>query len=464
MFSDQRMHELNTMIDQISSTYKVAGLALAVVDKQGIVWQKLCGYRNVAEQKELNADTILGLASLTKSFTALATLILADRGIIDLQQSVSTYLPEFKYPGQGVVTIAHLLSHSAGYAPLPRILATDLIEQGFLPADEPQDPALSPSFAAEGGRRVIDRLNAPPFAMLGRPGEYMSYFNDGFATLSELIRRHGGYPTYAEFVQNEILIPLGMNRSRYDALSLADEDNCTTLYYPQQGELKNTEDWHLNGFALMGGGSLKSTLNDMAQYVRMYLNKGRIDAEKHLISSFMISEMQKPRIRYSHLRYYGYGLYTGSLDDISVVGHGGSLPGVATDMMWSHDLGLGVLVLCNTSEVPVAKLSQAMMKCLNGHSAEEARVDFQDKPWDEATIEAACGEYVSGEGGRFIIRKNASGQPELLTGGMELQLRPVLPDLALAQVKLNTVEYRLYRHENGDVWALGAGGRMVFKI
>ena len=454
--------ELDALIEETIATYDVVGLAVAVVDSKQTLKQRFWGRPSMQHASDLNEDTIFGMASITKSFTAMAIMQLVERGVLDLHSPISNYLPELHYPGAGVITLAHFLSHMAGYAPLPRIVASELLSEVALPSGEAADVALSPTIAAEAGRRLLARLSQPPYPMLGRPGEYLSYCNDGFAALSEIVRRHGGYPTYAEYVAANILAPLGMKRSRYDVLSLADEENKTTLYFDIGGERRSTEDWNTNAFALCGGGTLKSTLADMERYVRCYLNAGLSDEGTRVLGSYTIAEMQKPRIRHSHQRFYGYGLMTTSLDDITICGHGGSLPGVSSDMLWSHELGLGVVVLCNTSNVPVARISTAVMKVLNNHPASEPRSVFQDRPWTAETIDAAKGTYLSGEGGVFILSSDADGLPLVTIGSDTFPICMVLPDLGLVQIKLNTSELRLYKNE-GEVWAIGYGGRMVLR-
>lgn len=463
MLPTHRQIELDALIDEIIAAYDVVGMALAVVDGKETLYRRVWGVADRDKQSPLDADTIFGLASITKSFTALATMQLVERGILDLDAPISLYLPEFRYPGRGVVKLRHLLSHCAGYAPLPRILASDLFREIGIPENEPQDPALSPSFAAEAGHRVLQRLSDPPYPLLGRPGEILSYCNDGFAALSEVIRLHGGYPTYAEYVAAEILRPLGMDRSRYDALSLEGESNKTALYFDVEEGRRSTDDWHLNGFALMGGGSLKSTLSDMERYLRFYLNHGLTDQGNALLDPFQIAEMQKPRLRHSHLRYYGYGLMTTTMDDITLCGHGGSLPGVSSDMLWSHELNRGVILLCNTSNVPVARITTAVMKALNGHSASEPRIPYQDRDWDEATCRAAVGSYRSGEGGHFVIALDENGKPQFRIGKDSYPVRMVLPDLGLVPIKLNHAELRLFARPSGEIWAIGYGGRVVLR-
>ena len=91
--------------------------------------------RDLESRKELDGETIFGLASVTKSFTALAIMQMEERGILKLDDPVSRYVPEFTNKNQKTVTIRHLLTHSGGFFPLPRILVDQVAaEMGLWPS------------------------------------------------------------------------------------------------------------------------------------------------------------------------------------------------------------------------------------------------------------------------------------------------------------------------------------------
>src|SRR5699024_1940048 len=86
--------------------------------------EKSFGYRDVANKKQINADTVFGLASLTKSFTCAAIMKLVEAGKIALTDSVDGYLPELrikKTEKLSEMTIAHFMTHASGLPPLPSL-------------------------------------------------------------------------------------------------------------------------------------------------------------------------------------------------------------------------------------------------------------------------------------------------------------------------------------------------------
>jgi CubicO group peptidase (beta-lactamase class C family) len=100
----------------------------------------------------------------------------------------------------------------------------------------------------------------------------------------------------------------------------------------------------------------------------MYLNGGKTPDGGRIVSEYRIREMCKPRQSYMASGYYGYGLSIQQMDDLKIIEHGGSLPGVSSHIAWSYEAEAAVIVLCNTSGVPVGIISDALMKMYNAHS------------------------------------------------------------------------------------------------
>lgn len=459
--NEAHLKEFEKLVADYMEAYRAQGLAVSLVNKRGeSIYKQFFGWRDRDKKLPITSDTIFGMASITKSFTALSIMQLAEKGIIDLYAPVNRYLPGFVYPNNQMPKIWHLLAHTAGYPPLSRLLISKIAPNLEISEEERADYAYSKVIAEEGIKGLTKRLAEVP-RFLGQPGEYLSYSNDGYALMSEIIRLYGGCDSYAEYVEKNILGPLKMERSTFSFKKPAQDENATTLYVPLKDGMRVTHDWLDNHFMMMGGGSLKSTLADMERYIAFWLNDGHLPG-LNIIGSRSLKAMQKPRMPYSHQVNYGFGLQTFFLNDITVCGHGGSLTGVATNMLWSHDLGLGVVVLCNTSGVPVAALAKAAMKMANNHSPLEPIHNFKDCPWSQDEKEKALGTYVSGEGSTFVISLKEE-KLYIEIAQEEMPLRTVLPSLALAPTNLVPSEVRFYKNDEDKVWAIGFGGRIIMR-
>lgn len=455
-------------IRQIMKEFNACGMAVAVIDKEGCTrYENFFGYADWDSKKELNEDTIFGLASVTKSFTALSVMQLEEAGLLSVGDPVSRYIPEFTGCSQPSLTIRDFLCHSGGFFPLPRILIGDTAKKLGLEEGVCGDFAYNTRIAEEGAREVAERLDAQTFengGLNGIPGRHFSYCNDGYGLLSEIIRRAGTESSYAGYLKRHILAPLHMDRSFCDFIRPALDDNAATLYKKVNGIMKGSRDYHDNAFVLNGGGAMKSTLGDMKKYLYLYLNSGKSLKGERLLSEYRIREMCRSRQSCLAEGYYGYGLYLEQLDDLKVLGHGGSLPGVSSHMAWSWEAEAGVIILCNTSGVPADLISDALMRVYNGKSPVDCRDRYQETPWSRETIEAAAGIYESGEGTRIEIFMQEDGTAGVKENGTLKALVPVNPHTGFVRDTFTDIYLHLHRTESRGIYAVTFRSRMIPRV
>lgn len=451
------------------TSYDAAGTAVSIFGRDRTYYEAFFGWRDAKRRLEIAPDTLFGMASLTKSVTCVALLQLVERGLVDLQGLVSDYIPEFTGRNQKGVRVAHLLSHSAGFFPEKRILARDVAERlGVLGTAEasaaPRSPdiAYSDALAEEGVRLVAGRLDART-RHIGRPGERMSYSNDGYGLISDIVRRYGGEPSFAHYVVRHILEPLEMHRSTLEFEKPRCDENCTHLYIHRNGPDGPREDmgrdFYDNAFVLMGGGALRSTIGDMKRYVRMLLGEGTGENGARILGRYYVREMQKPVQFYRFQQYYGYGLSTRFMDDLTVVGHGGGMTGISNMMLFSPELEAGVLVFCNTSNVPVSEIAAAAMRLLNGR-APVRQPEYTETAWSAETVEDACGTYRSDEGTLLEIYRKDAGIG-LRLDGAEQSIRIVGREMLLILAPHTASDLILCRDAENAVMGVRHGGRIV---
>ena len=467
-----RMNDLNCLlaeklVEDIKKDHEASGIAVAIIDKSGKTqYEKFWGVRDLESGKEVNGDTIFGLASVTKSFTALSIMQLEEKGMIDLDAPISQYIPEFTNKNQSKkVTVRHLLSHAGGFFPLPRILVGNVAESLGLDEEKDGDFAYNDAVAQEGVKLVAERLDAQTKenGLNGQPGEYLSYCNDGFGLLSDIIRRYGGEPSYADYLLKNVMKPLGMERSFCDFVRPSKDPNAAVLYKKVNGVMTGSRDYHDRAFVLNGGGAMKSTLNDLKKYLTMYLNEGKASNGVRILSETGIREMCKPRQLYGAFGHYGYGVSMRQMDDLKIVEHGGSLPGVSSNIAWSYEAEAAVIILCNTSGVPVKVISDALMKMYNGRNPIDKRDVWQETTWDEETIRDAVGMYISGEGTTVELYKKEDGTIGARESGKEVSIIPVSPKNAIFRNKYSDLFIRLIQNEKRGIYAIAHGSRLIPK-
>ncbi len=444
------------LIDTVMKEYDACALAACIIDHTGKTQYEV--FRgNLSRESDIpvNGDTIFGLASVTKSFTAMAVMKMAEDGILNINDPVSKYIPEFTNKNTETVTVAHLLSHAGGFFPQSRIVVDEVQQKLHLDEETDGDMAYSEALAIEGERLVAERLDSLTMedGLIGVPGEYLSYCNDGFGLLSGIIRRYGDQDSYAEYLNEHILRPLGMDRSFCDFVKPKEDPNAAMLYEKKDGVMTGHRDYHDNAFVLNGGGAMKSTLNDLKKYLSVYLNKG-----KGIVSDYSIREMVKTRQPYGIHNGYGYGLYTQMVSGMQVTGHGGSLPGVSSNIAFTYDNDCAVIILCNTSDVPVSVISDALMRMYAGFCPLPER-NITEQPWDDALRNGAAGFYSSGEGtefeltvrdGKLVSVEEGKEKPVIETGLYQGVIRGRYSDMVVRPLI-----------RDGKVFAVQYGSRII---
>lgn len=443
-------------VKKVMHTYDASGIAVAIVDREQPVRELFFGFRDQEQKRLIDQDTIFGLASVTKSFTCLAVLQLAQQGKVDLDAPVSRYIPAFQNAHrEKPVLVRHLMSHAGSFWPVERKTVEPLARRMGL-WNSGVDLAYSAAFSQAAVQEVCADLDAQQ-TPLGEPGEYLSYSNDSFGLLSDIIRTQGTEDTYADYMKKHVLQPLGMSRSGCGFLFPARDSNAAILYEKRDGKLLITRDYHDNAFVMMGGGAMKSTLRDMERYLQLFLRRG-----EPLLSPDSFWRMTTAYVSYRPGVGYGYGLSVGQLAGYPVYGHGGSLTGVSSAISFCPDAGYGVVVLCNTTGVPATSIAEAaMLWCLGKNPCPVEPKACE--PWAQDLQRRACGRYVSAEGDTVEITMNSTNL-ELLSSGKPRPYRFSEPGVLFLQSKMTWSDLTLFPNAQGEIFAVRYGGRMLSRV
>lgn len=182
-------------VDAVMAEVEVPGAAVAVVRDGEPLHARGYGFANLEWRGPAGTDTVFRLASLTKSFTATAILLLEAEGRLRLDDRLGQHLPDYPAPGRDV-TLRQLLQHSSG---IPNYTALPGLYQDFAVKDH--TPA-----------ELFAQFRDLPLDFL--PGTDFRYSNSGYALLGGVIEACAGV-AYADFLQARIFAPLGMTATRY---------------------------------------------------------------------------------------------------------------------------------------------------------------------------------------------------------------------------------------------------------
>ena len=372
--------QLDRYIEQQMAADHTPGLALALTDRERTLRVATYGFADLAARVPVTADTLFEIGSIGKSLTSLALLREHEAGTLDLQAPVTRYLPWFEVRSAfPPITVHHLLSHTAGI-----IAGTDPT-----PSVEYQVWALRETEAASA------------------PGTIFHYSNVGYKALGLVLARLTGQE-YGDAIRSRVLTPLGMTASE-PAITNAMRSRLAVGYAPLYDDRPAHPSHPLVPATWLetesGDGSVASTPEDMAVYLRMLLNRGR-GAQGRLLSETGFSTMTQRVIATSGAEepsYYGYGLNTRKVDGHTYVGHPGGMVGYSAAMLSDLDDGLGVIVLVNGPGRPWA-ISHQALALLRAALHGGALPAPLEPPDPTHTVDAAAyvGAY-SGDAGAFRV-------------------------------------------------------------
>ncbi len=345
-----RLQKIKATFPEIDRIYKTfaeeshwPGLVYGVVVDGKLVHVGTTGYTDVANHTPVTTQSEFRIASMTKSFTAMAILKLRDEGKLKLDDPAEKYVPEMKNihyltTDAPKVTIRNLLTHTAGY-----------------PEDNPW-----------GDRQLADSddellaLYRKGVSFSTNPGTGYEYSNLGFATLGYIIKKVSG-KTYEQYITENILQPLGMMHTYWEYTKVP-KNELAHGYRWLNNQWVEQPLLHDGSYGAMGG--LITSIEDFTKYVALHLSAwpARNDAEAGPVKRSSIREMQypwdlsylTPEAKTSSgklcptVSAYAYGLrWAKDCENHVYIGHTGGLPGFGSQWNTLPDYGVGVICFAN---------------------------------------------------------------------------------------------------------------------
>lgn len=362
------------IFDKMSKTH-LPGLSIALVKDGELVYSRGFSFRDLECGLRATPETLYGIGSVTKSFTALSIMQLVEEGKLSLNDPVSKYAPlDLKF-GEEPVRIWHLLSHSSG---IPALAYAEAYIRHVTGADGKWMPIAS-------SQDLFNFMKDAKKWALTKPGERWFYLNEGYVTLGYIIEKLSGMG-YTEYVKKKIIEPLKMSRSFFKKEDVdADRDVATPYIITRDRECKKS----LVPYGIGADGGLISNVLDLAHYVNMYINRGKYDGES-LVSIEHVEEMEKPRIKLPAQTFggeaYGYGLMTiPNFFGNKLVGHGGSVLVYTAYMGYIPDKKIGIAVLANGSGYPLSQIGLYGLALMLGENPENLLFIKVEKTFEQLT-------------------------------------------------------------------------------
>jgi len=290
-----KFDQLQKIIVNLMRKFKVPGLAISILDNDKSVFEKGFGARNLEENLPMTPNSLIGIGSISKSFTALLILKLREKGLLKLDDSVSQFLEIEPFLSHPDITIAHLLSHSSGIPSVDAQWLPIAITYGDF-------QRIYPIGSLDD---YLYHLSETRDEIYFKPGEKFFYNNDMFTLLGMIVEKITGKP-FEEVLSEKLLKPLEMSRATVSREQLEKDplQDYITGYIHKGSEEKLQFDKPKLPFSkfLQAPGGLYTSMHEMVNYADCLLQKG-IFKNKRVIESESIELLWSPRIKSP----YGYG-------------------------------------------------------------------------------------------------------------------------------------------------------------
>lgn len=392
--------------------------ATVIVTKDGkTVLRKAYGMADVGAKKPMQPETSLRLGSITKQFTAVAILMLADEGKLSLSDPITKFLPD--YPMQGkTITIEHLLTHTSGivsYTSKPDFRA--LMNKDLTPT------------------QMIDTFKNDKLEF--DPGTKMAYNNSGYFLLGAIIEKISG-KSYADYMAERIFVPLGMTQTAYEGK----ERTPTTRALGHSKKEKGFEPSAPLSMALpYAAGALVSTVDDLARWDAA-ITEGKLlkpASWKQAFTSYKTSDGKPTN--------YAYGWGVGKVREVPMVSHGGGINGFSTYALRipEHKVFVAVLTNLDGGMAPPGMVATKAAAAAIGKPFPE----YKAIALDAAAMDAYVGTYKIDDKTQRTVRREKDQLIMQRSGRPPVQLQAFAPDSFFFKDSLSTFTFS--RNAKGEV-------------
>ncbi|HVV53889.1 MAG TPA: serine hydrolase [Mucilaginibacter sp.] len=366
------------------------GVSILVAKKGQIVYEKAFGSANIELNVPARPDMTFDLGSITKQFTAVAILQLAEKGKISLQDSIQKYIKNF--PSKGYkISIENLLTHTSGIPDYMQLNVSDpyLVRKDFSP------------------EAVIDSFKNLPLEF--EPGTKFSYSNSGYFLLGYIIRQVTG-ESYGKYIQDNIISPLGLNHTFYNWPNQIIPGHVNG-YKIVDGQYQKADFW--SATLPYAAGDLVSNVGDLLKW-HQALYAGKVLKKQTLEKAFTPFVLKD-----GTSTGYGYGWGINNFSGVLSIGHGGAITGFRTSEQYYPQEDVYVAILGNCDCTPVDELSVSV-------SSIALRKSLQpDVTVSKAILDGYVGTYsmvqdqkrtmsITREGDHLVANLPGQGSYELL--------------------------------------------------
>ncbi|HUQ96207.1 MAG TPA: serine hydrolase [Chitinophagaceae bacterium] len=346
---DKRFDGLDAAFNQVLKDWHAAGFAVAVVEKNKIIYQNGFGYRDVEKGLPVTPTTLFAIGSCTKAFTASLMGLLQRENKVDFDKPAHLYLPALSFYNDAMnnsITLRDMMSHRTG---LPRHDASWYF------------------FNTASRDSIIQRIHyQEPNAGVRDKWQYNNFMFTAQGAIAEKLTAK----TWEENIKEIFFTPLGMTASDFSVVDMQKNVDAALGYRVKNDSvIKKLPYYNIN--AMGPAGSINSNVTDMAAWVTTWINGGKYKGAEIIPPAYVTEAMtaqaivggglpskEKPDVFFST---YGFGWFLSSYRGHYRVEHGGNIDGFSASTAFFPTDSIGIVVLCNQDGSSVPSIVRNML-------------------------------------------------------------------------------------------------------
>ena len=404
--SDKQLSQ--TFDTMLSNVFKPNGPgATIIVSRKGeVIYKKGFGMADMELNVPVHPDMIFRIGSITKQFTAVAILQLAEQGKLSLQDEIKKFIPD--YPAQDhKITVEHLLTHTSGIKSYTNMKDFQtMMRKDMKPLE------------------IVDVFKNEPMDFA--PGAKWNYNNSAYILLGYIIEKISG-KTYEQYVREHLFAPAGMTNSGYGSENRIIKNRA-------KGYQKSTNDYENADYLSMtlpyAAGSLVSTVEDLLKWnraVHSYKLVSKASLDK-AFTDYKLSDAKSTN--------YGYGWFLSNVQGSKTIEHSGGINGFLSDAIYLPAEDIFVAILSNCTCNPVEELAIKIAALTMGKPYDRKEIAMND-----AAAKEYAGVYENANGEQRVIAVTGNKLTSQRGSGNKLSIKPYEKDKFFFDNVLHTLHF-----------------------
>jgi CubicO group peptidase (beta-lactamase class C family) len=405
------------------------GVTVLVMQKGQVIHHKGYGLARLDTKEAIGPDTAFEVASMSKQFTAMAVMILAERGKLSYDDPLSKYLPEFPAYTQKI-TIRHLLTHTSG---LVDVINATWFKAGYTPTSK------------EVAAFLKNEANPK-----GRAGERFEYNNTGYLLLALIVEKAGG-KSFAKFMNENIFRPLGMSHTLIWDEKKPKIEHLAISYAFVDGAFKPIDP--VSDTFIFGAKGVISTTQDLIKWVQA------LDAPKLVKPETLQLAFSPMKLNDGSESFYGFGFGIGQENGLATIEHPGGYLGYRSNIKRFPSERTTIVVLSNNAQLDGLALARSIGRIYVGDKMVMPQAKLKVDP---AVLASYAGKYESETAGTegLVLEITVQNEDIFITSA----IRPKTKLIAKSETEFGigegsaTVTFK--KDDKGNVTSLAVKSRM----